>query len=99
MVSLILVSGGDIASTNQAEELLQMCDWKQLDSVEGQRAYSYMHARMWWVEDGCLWEDDLDKRGQNATGEKPSEVIFPSRHSAASEMPLTRTLWNNASSK
>ena len=36
------------------------------------------------MEDGCLWEDDLDKRWELATGEKPSEIIFPSRHSAAS---------------
>ena len=41
MVSLILVSGGDIASTNQAHELLKMCDWKELDPVEGRSAYSY----------------------------------------------------------
>ena len=84
MVSLILVSGGDIASTNQADELLKLCDWQELESVEGMPAYSYKHARMWWVEDGCLWEDDLDKRWHKATGETPSEVIFPSRHSAAS---------------
>ena len=84
MVSLILVSGGDIASTNQADELLKLCDWQELELVEGMPAYSYKHARMWWVKDGCLWEDDLDKRWQEATGESPSEVIFPSRHSAAS---------------
>ena len=84
MVSLILVSGGDIASTNQADELLKLCDWVKLDRVEGRTAYSYQHARMWWVEDGCLWEDDLDKRWEVATGEVPTEIIFPSRHSAAS---------------
>ncbi|MGB2237102.1 MAG: hypothetical protein ACPH4H_05825, partial [Candidatus Poseidoniaceae archaeon] len=84
MVSLILVSGGDIASTNQAHELLKMCDWKELEPVEGRAAYSYKHARMWWVEDGCLWEDDLDKRWNSSTGETPTEIIFPSRHSAAS---------------
>ena len=84
MVSLILVSGGDIASTNQADELLKLCDWVELDRVEGRTAYSYQHARMWWVEDGCLWEDDLDKRWEVATGEVPTEIIFPSRHSAAS---------------
>ena len=84
MVSLILVSGGDIASTNQADELLKLCDWQEIGSVEGMPAYSYKHARMWWVKDGCLWEDDLDKRWHKATGENPSEVIFPSRHSAAS---------------
>ena len=84
MVSLILVSGGDIASTNQADELLNMCDWHEMEPVEGLPAYSFMHARMWWMEDGCLWEDDLDKRWEEATGEKPQEIIFPSRHSAAS---------------
>jgi D-aminoacyl-tRNA deacylase len=84
MVSLILVSGGDVASTNQAKELLKLADWDLLESVEGYRAYSFKHARIWWIEDGCLWEDDLDKRWEKATGEKPTEVIFPSRHSAAS---------------
>jgi len=84
MVSLILVSGGDVASTNQAKELLKLADWKSLELVEEYRAYSFKHARMWWIEDGCLWEDDLDKRWEEATGEKPTEVIFPSRHSAAS---------------
>ena len=84
MVSLILVSGGDIASTNQAEELLTMCDWVDMGLVEGKPAYSYKHARMWWLEDGCLWEDNLDKRWRESTGENPSEIIFPSRHSAAS---------------
>ena len=53
---------GDIASTNQAEELLKMCNWTELDLVEGLPAYSFMHARMWWMKDGCLWENDLDKR-------------------------------------
>lgn len=84
MVSLIIVSGGDVASTNQADELLKLCDWKTLEPVEGKPSYSYLHARIWWMEDGCLWEDDLDKRWELATGEKPSEIIFPSRHSAAS---------------
>ena len=84
MVSLIIVSGGDIASTNQADELLKLCDWEVLDPVEGRPSYAFMHARIWWMTDGCLWEDNLDKRWELATGEKPSEIIFPSRHSAAS---------------
>ena len=87
MVSLILVSGGDIASVNQADALLKMCDWKELPPVEGLRAYSYKHARMWWLPDGCLWEDNLDKRWELETGELIKEVIFPSRHSAASGKP------------
>ena len=77
MVSLILVSSGDIASTNQADELLKMCEWQELDPVEGLPSYSFKHARMWWMKDGCLWEDDLDKRWAEATGEIPTEIIFP----------------------
>ena len=84
MVSLILVSGGDIASVNQADVLLTMDEWSELEPVEGYRSFSFKHARMWWLPDGCLWEDDLDKRWEAATGESPTEVIFPSRHSAAS---------------
>ena len=84
MVSLILVSGGDIASVNQADSLLAMDQWIELEPVEGHRAFSLKHARMWWLPDGCLWEDDLDKRWEAVTGEAPNEVIFPSRHSAAS---------------
>ena len=84
MVSLIMVSGGDIASVNQAKYLLKFDDWQELSPVEGHRSYSFKHARMWWLPDGCLWEDDLDKRWERSTGEKVTEVIFPSRHSAAS---------------
>ena len=84
MVSLIIVSSGDIASVNQGKNLLAMDKWTELPLVENYSAYSFMHARMWWLPDGCLWEDDLDKRWKLATGEKPSEIIFPSRHSAAS---------------
>lgn len=87
MVSLILVSGGDIASVNQANALLRMAKWKNIPDVEGHKAYSYKDVRMWWMPDGCLWEDNLDKRWELVTGETPNEVIFPSRHSAASGKP------------
>ena len=87
MVSLIVISSGDVASYNQANSLLKMANWVELHPVEGNRAVSFMHARMWWMPDGVLWEDNLDKRWEMATGEKPTEVIFPSRHSAASGKP------------
>jgi D-aminoacyl-tRNA deacylase len=84
MVSLIVVSCGDVASYNQANALLEMDDWEEMDSVEGHRALRFADARMWWMPDGVLWEDNLDKRWTAVTGEVPCEVIFPSRHSAAS---------------
>ena len=76
--------GSDIASTNQADELLLMHDWLVLDDVEGYRCYSYMNVRMWWLEGGVLKEDHLDTRWEKSTGEVVGEIIFPSRHYASS---------------
>jgi len=83
-IILIIVSGGDIASTNQADKLLEMGQWDSLPNIEGNIAYSLSNVRMWILPDGVLFEDDLDLRWQNETGELVSEVIFPSRHAAAS---------------
>lgn len=83
-VVLIVVSGSDIASTNQADELLLMHDWTVLDEVEGFRCYAFKNVRMWWLEGGVLKEDYLDNRWEKSTGEVVSEIIFPSRHYASS---------------
>lgn len=83
-VVLIVVSGSDIASTNQADELLLMHDWLELDEVEGYRCYAFKNVRIWWLEGGVLKEDHLDARWEKSTGEKVSEIIFPSRHYASS---------------
>ena len=83
-VVLIVVSGSDIASTNQADELLLMHDWLVLDDVEGYRSYAFKDVRMWWLEGGVLKEDHLDNRWEKSTGEAVREIIFPSRHYASS---------------
>jgi D-aminoacyl-tRNA deacylase len=84
MVTLVIISSGDVASLNQGKALLKKGEWHQLEDVENWPAYSLIDVRMWWLPDGCLWQDDLDKRWQIARGEEVEEVIFPSRHSAAS---------------
>ena len=48
-VVLIVVSGGDIASTNQAEVVRQLANWKVIDDVEGQPAHACNDVRMWDV--------------------------------------------------
>jgi D-aminoacyl-tRNA deacylase len=83
-IILIIINGDDIASTNQADKLLEMGQWNTLDNIEGNIAYSLNNVRMWILPGGVLFEDDLDLRWQNETGELVSEVIFPSRHAAAS---------------
>ncbi len=42
---------------------------------------------MWWFEDRILMQDDLDKRYSKAAGVDILEVIFLSRHFAASGIP------------
>ena len=83
-IILIVINGSDIASTNQADKLLEMGTWQVLEDVENKIAYSLINVRMWIMPDGVLFEDDLDLRWQKETGEVVSEVIFPSRHAAAS---------------
>ena len=86
-VSILAINAGDIASYNQAKYLLAKFPWEEIDSVEGKSAYRYNNVRMWMFEGGILYEDDIDKRWHNHTGELVSEVIFPSRHAAASGKP------------
>ncbi len=86
-VILIAVNQKDIASTNQANALREMDAWSKLSPVEGHPAYGFRHLRMFYLPDGLLFEDHLEKRWEAATGERVSEIIFPSRHVAASGQP------------
>ena len=86
-VVLIAVNQQDIASTNQADVLRELDAWKEMPAVEGNPAYAFGHVRMLYLPDGLLFEDHLDKRWKDATGETVSEIIFPSRHVAASGKP------------
>ena len=86
-VSMIAVNAGDIASYNQAKYLLKKFDWHELGEIEGKIAYQYNDIRMWMFEGGILYEDNIDMRWQDNTNEIVTEVIFPSRHAAASGKP------------
>ena len=86
-VVLIAVNNDDIASTNQAKYLLELNPWKDRARVESYPTYEHEHVRMWFLPKQILWEDHLDKRWNQATGEIVREVIFPSRHAAKSGKP------------
>ena len=83
-IILIVVSGGDIASVNQADVVRKLADWNAIGDVEGNPSYACQNVRMWVFPDGVLWEDDIDKRWFSETGERVAEVVFPSRHAAKS---------------
>ncbi len=86
-VVLIAVNQQDIASTNQADALRTMDAWTERSPVENNPDYELRHLRMLYLPNGLLFEDHLDKRWEAATGERVSEIIFPSRHVAASGQP------------
>ena len=83
-ISLIIINRSDIASLNQGDALKSMRDWDTLEPVEGHPAYGSDNIRMWYLPERVLWEDFLDRRWYDATGETVCEAIFPSRHAAAS---------------
>ena len=60
-VILIIVNGSDIASTNQADRLLELSQWNKLSDVESKTAYSLQDVRMWIIPQGVLFEDNLEK--------------------------------------
>ena len=86
-VILIAVNQQDIASTNQADALRTMDAWTQLPTVENNPDYEFKHLRMLYLPKGLLFEDHFEKRWEAVTGERVSEIIFPSRHVAASGQP------------
>ena len=86
-VKLVVVSIPDIASLNQGKALLAKGGWMSGPAVEGDETWSQSDVRIWWFHDRLLNQDNLDSRWQECTGEQVAEVIFPSRHVAASGQP------------
>lgn len=84
---LIAVNTKDIASSNQADALRSLDEWQTAPSFEGCPTYQFAHLRMIYLPDGLLFEDHLDLRWHTHAGEHVREVIFPSRHVAASGQP------------
>ena len=89
MVTLLIVSEPDIASTIQGDALLNRGNWNEMDTVEGGRVWKHeiKDVCLWWFGNRLLMEDGLDYRFSSTTGEVVEEVIFLSRHFAASGRP------------
>ncbi len=87
MVTLLIVSEGDVASTNLRDRLLERIEMAIVGEVEGRVVFGCQKIRMWSVSDSALFEDKIDRRYSEATGESITDAIFLSRHSAASGRP------------
>ena len=89
MVTLLIVSDQDIASTIQGDALLARGGWLEMSKVEDGRVWKYENKDvwLWWFGKGFLMEDGLDERFSAGIGRDIDEVIFLSRHYAASGRP------------
>ncbi|MEC8721827.1 MAG: D-aminoacyl-tRNA deacylase, partial [Candidatus Thermoplasmatota archaeon] len=88
-ISLLVVSDLDVGSTVQGDTLLNRGGWEEKDSVDGGRVWHHSRSsvHLWWRMESHLFSDHLDETYRNSTGFEISEVLFLSRHVAASGLP------------
>ena len=89
MITLLIVSEPDIASTIQGDALLARGGWSENPPVENGKSFAHTlkPVHLWWFPCRILMEDDLDKRYSEHSAMAVKEVIFLSRHFAASGLP------------
>jgi len=89
MVTLLVVSKPDIASTIQGDAILARGGWSEMEPIEGGRVWKHQRKEvwLWWFQNRLLMEDGLDTRFSSGAGVSIDEVIFLSRHFAASGRP------------
>ncbi|XP_024372972.1 D-aminoacyl-tRNA deacylase isoform X2 [Physcomitrium patens] len=88
MVSLLVASKADPASVGPASALLSLCSsWSRGPEVDYNPTYKTGNVRMIQLQEHMVHEDFLEQRWESQTGEKVSEIIFMSKHGAASNRP------------
>nr|GME03730.1 D-aminoacyl-tRNA deacylase-like isoform X1 [Ipomoea batatas] len=87
MVTLVVATTIDPASIGPASALLAMPGWHPGPSIQDMSSFVNKEVRLLKHDKSIVREDDLDKRWEEATGEEVDEVIFLSRHTAASNRP------------
>lgn len=86
-VVLLVACEGDEASTCMAQALLGRQEFEPSRPVEGAPSFAKGRVRLWFRPGFHLDQDDLDERWQTSTGERVQDVLFLSKHAAASGRP------------
>ncbi|GAA0186978.1 hypothetical protein LIER_34266 [Lithospermum erythrorhizon] len=87
MVTLVIASTIDAASIGPASAFLAMPGWHPGPPIQDMSSFVNKEVRLLKHNNSIVREDHLDKRWEEATGEVVDEVIFLSRHTAASNRP------------
>ncbi|KAK3406413.1 hypothetical protein EUGRSUZ_K02549 [Eucalyptus grandis] len=87
MVTLVAATAADPASVRPMSSILAMPGWHPGPIVRDMLSFVNEKLRLLKLENHLVREDHLDKRWEEATGDSVDEVIFLSRHVAASNRP------------
>ncbi|CAL5444817.1 unnamed protein product [Camellia sinensis] len=87
MVTLVVATTIDPASIGPASALLSMPGWYPGPLLQDMSSFMNRAVRLLKHDKSIVREDHLDKRWEEATGEVVDEVIFLSKHTAASNRP------------
>ncbi|KAI7986898.1 D-aminoacyl-tRNA deacylase [Camellia lanceoleosa] len=87
MVTLVVATTIDPASIGPASALLSMPGWYPGPLLQDMLSFTNRTVRLLKHDKSIVREDHLDKRWEEATGEVVDEVIFLSKHTAASNRP------------
>ncbi len=74
----------DNASVNIRDRILALADWTERGTMEGSPVYYLKDMALITVPRLHLWNDNIDKAATRALGTSVEEVVFLSRHKAAS---------------
>jgi D-aminoacyl-tRNA deacylase len=84
---LLVASTEDVAGINIRDRLLEATAWEERSNFAGHPVYSRENMFLATIDTIHLKADDIDRDFEDATGCKIDEVIFLSRHRAASGTP------------
>jgi D-aminoacyl-tRNA deacylase len=85
-MKLVVRSTADAASVNIVEHLLRLGKWEEAGSFEGAPVLRMGGSSVVTIPVHHLYYDDIDDKVEKALGERPSLVIFASRHKSASNL-------------
>lgn len=86
-MTLVVATTTDAASIGPASAFLAMPGWQPGPFVQEIPSFVNGEVRLLKHDNSIVKEDDLDKRWEEVTGEVVDEVIFLSKHVAASNRP------------
>ena len=85
-MKLVVCSAEDAASVNITDRMVELGGWEERGGFEGRPVKWKGDAALVTIPTHHLWYDAIDDKVERALGQRPSLVVFASRHKSASNM-------------